>query len=96
MFRYVNLRSLPISLFLVIELILGVLPTQTAHAVSTPWLSISGRYIKDPSGNNVILRGISLVDVSVANSRTRNANALIDMATDNANGWYARVVRLPV
>ena len=71
-------------------------PTQTSKAINTPWLSISGRYIKDPSGKNVILRGVSLVDVSVANSRTRNANALIDMATDNANGWYARVIRLPV
>ena len=71
-------------------------PAQTSQSINTPWLSISGRYIKDPSGNNVILRGVSLVDVSVANSRTRNANALIDMATDNTNGWYARVVRLPV
>jgi endoglucanase len=68
----------------------------SAQAISTPWLSVSGRNIKDPSGNNVILRGVSLVDVGVANTRTRNARALIDMATDNANGWYARVVRLPV
>jgi endoglucanase len=70
--------------------------TQTSQAISIPWLSTSGLYIKDSSGNNVILRGVSLVDVSVANSRTRNVNALIDMATDNADGWYAHVVRLPV
>ena len=70
--------------------------TQTSEASNTPWLSISGRYIKDPGGKNVILRGVSLVDVSVSNSHTRNTNALIDMATDNADGWYARVVRLPV
>jgi hypothetical protein len=36
------------------------------------------------------------VDVSVADSHSRNAPALIDMATDNANGWYARVMRFPV
>jgi len=72
------------------------LPAQNSQAISTSWLSVSGRYIKDSSGKNVILRGVSLVDVAVANSRTRNTNALIDMATDNADGWYARVVRLPV
>ena len=77
-------------------LILNVLPTQTSQTGSPPLLSISGPHIKDPSGNNVILRGVSLVDVSAASTRTRSANALIDMATDNANGWYARVVRLPV
>jgi endoglucanase len=71
-------------------------PTQTSQTISIPWLSVSGRYIKDTGGNNVILRGVSLVDVSVADSRTRNANALIDMATDSADGWYARVVRLSV
>ena len=72
------------------------LPAQTSQAINKPWLSVSGRYIKDPSEKNVILRGVSLADVSLANSRTRNTNALIDMATDNADGWYARVVRLPV
>ncbi len=70
--------------------------TQISPTSSTPWLSISGRDIKDPDGKTVILRGVSLVDISVANSRTRNASLLIDMATDNANGWYARVIRLPV
>ena len=72
------------------------LPAMVSQTIKTPWLSVSGRYIKDPSDKNVILRGVSLADVSVANSRTRSANALIDMATDNTNGWYARVVRLPV
>jgi endoglucanase len=72
------------------------LPDQTSQANNTPWLSVSGRYIKDPSGKNVILRGVSLADVSVTDSHARNTNALIDMATDHADGWYARVVRLPV
>jgi len=71
-------------------------PAQTSKATNIPWLSVAGRDIKDPSGNTVILRGVSLVDLAVANSRTRNVNALIDMATDHANGWYANVVRLPV
>jgi endoglucanase len=98
MFRYINIRLLSVFLFLVIALIFGALYTRTSpvQAINTPWLSVMGRYIKDPGGNNVILRGVSLVDISVANSRTRDVNALIDMATNNADGWYARVVRLPV
>jgi endoglucanase len=71
-------------------------PAQNSQAIGASWLSVSDRYIKDSNGKNVILRGVSLVDVAVANSRTRNTNALIDMATDHADGWYARVVRLPV
>lgn len=72
------------------------LPAQVSQTINAPWLSISGRYIQDSKGKNVILRGVSLVDISVTNSRTRNTNVLIDMATDNSNGWYARVIRLPV
>jgi endoglucanase len=96
MFRYVNLRLLAIPVFLIFALILGFLSTQTSQTTSTAWLSVSGRYLKDPGGKTVILRGVSLADISVANSRTRNANALIDIATDHVNGWYAHVIRLPV
>jgi endoglucanase len=91
-----KLRPLSILILLAILVLSTVLPIHIARAINTPWLSVSGRYIKDPAGNTVILRGVSLVDVSVADSRTRNARQLIDMATDSANGWYARVVRLPV
>jgi endoglucanase len=96
MFQSLKLRSLSLLLMMALLASVLALPNGVARAINTPWLSVSGRYIKDPSGNNVILRGVSLVDVSVANSRARNAQALIDMATDNANGWYARVIRLPV
>jgi endoglucanase len=66
------------------------------HAINTPWLSVSGRFIRDPQGNSVVLRGVSLIDVSVANSRPRNAVTLTNMITNDADGWYARVVRFPV
>ena len=97
MTRRVKLHSL-LVLLLVIAILLSslALPTSIAHAINTPWLSVSGRFIKDPQGNNVVLRGLSLVDVSVADSRPRNARQLIDMVTDDTNSWYARVVRLPV
>ncbi|HTX90661.1 MAG TPA: cellulase family glycosylhydrolase [Anaerolineales bacterium] len=87
-----------LTTFLLIAMVLSgaLLPSRVAYAINTPWLHTSGRFIQDPNGNTVILRGVSLVDVSVADSRTRNARQLIDMATDSSNGWYARVVRLPV
>jgi cellulose 1,4-beta-cellobiosidase len=97
MSRNAKLGSLFFSLLIVAALVLSLsVPTYIVHAISTPWLSVSGRFIKDPQGNNVVLRGVSLVDVSVANSRPRNAATLTNMLTDDVNGWYARVVRFPV
>jgi endoglucanase len=74
-------------------------PTPTVTPTDTPlqpWLTVSGRFIKDPAGNTVILRGVSLPDVSVADHSTRTAIQRIEMATDSKAGWYSRVVRLPV
>jgi endoglucanase len=96
MFGSVRLRLLVVLLVLVAALILLLLPTLTSRATGTPWLSTSGHLIQDPSGKTVILRGVSLAAVSLVNTRTRRVDALIDMATDPAAGWYARVIRLPV
>ncbi|HLO28609.1 MAG TPA: glycoside hydrolase family 6 protein [Anaerolineales bacterium] len=97
MTRHLKIHSLSISLVLITILLSGmVLQTSIVHAINTPWLSVSGRFIKDPQGNNVVLRGVSLVDVAVADTHPRNARQLIDLVTDDANGWYAHVVRLPV
>ena len=93
----VKLGSLFFSLLMISVLVLSLLlPSGTVHAISTPWLSVSGSFIRDPQGNNVVLRGVSLIDVAVANSRPRNAQTLTNMLTDAADGWYARVVRFPV
>jgi endoglucanase len=93
----VKLHSLFVSMLVVaVVLSSGAWPTGVAHAISTPWLSVSGRFIKDPQGNNVVLRGVSLIDISVADTRPRNAVALTNMLTNAADGWYARVVRFPV
>ena len=73
MFHYVNLRLLAIPVFVIFALIVGVLsacasstqvlPIQTTQTTNTPWLSISGRYLKDSSDKNVILRGVSLLGI---------------------------------
>ena len=97
MTRSIKLHSLFVSLLVLAILLSSIaLPTGVVHAINTPWLSVSGRFIRDPQDNNVVLRGVSLVDVSVANSRPRNAVTLTNMVTDDANSWYARVVRFPV
>jgi endoglucanase len=96
-----KLRSLPLVLLIIAllaSLMVMLLPASQASAINTPWLNVSGRFIRDPQGNTVILRGVSLIDVGVANTpgRGRTAIQLTNMATDNANGWFARVVRFPV
>jgi len=97
MTRSIKLHSLFVSLLVVGVLLSSVaLPTGVVHAINTPWLSVSGRFIRDPQGNNVVLRGVSIVDVSVANSRPRNAVTLTNMVTNDTDSWYARVVRFPV
>lgn len=96
MFQKLKMRTFSLLLLLSLLASLVAMPTQVAHAINTPWLSVSGRFIRDPQGNNVVLRGVSLIDVGVADTRVRNARQLIDMATNEADGWYARVVRLPV
>jgi cellulose 1,4-beta-cellobiosidase len=97
--KNIKLWSSFASLLMMTVMVLSMVlvPSSTAHAISTPWLNTSGRFIKDPQGNNVVLRGVSLVDIGEVNlGRTRNVSQLINMATNEADGWYARVVRLPV
>src|SRR5512134_1650631 len=96
MFQSLKMRTLSFLLLMALLASFLALPTDVAHAINTPWLSVSGRFIKDPAGNNVVLRGVSLTDIGVADTRPRGAVQLINMVTNEADGWYARVVRLPV
>jgi endoglucanase len=64
---------------------------------ATPWLHVDGNKIKDPLGNKVVLRGVSLEAISNV-----NANMVVDLVTNTADkaskspGWYTRIVRFPV
>jgi hypothetical protein len=63
---------------------------------ATPWLHVDGKQIKDPLGNKVVLRGVSLQAIS-----NINVPMVLDLVTDTANkassspGWYTRIVRMP-
>ncbi len=102
MFSSTKMRSAPtiatiiLAFYIVASLVLS-LPRTTAGTINMPWLTTSGRFIKDPAGNTVILRGVSLVDTSLrALDTSYTAVALTNTLTNSANGWYARVIRYPV
>ncbi len=67
-----------------------------------PWLYVEGNKIKDPRGNEVVLRGISLIDLGYTESREGGAIKMIDRITDpndpqgNSPGWYPGIVRIPI
>lgn len=69
---------------------------------SIPRLHADGNQIKDPEGNVVVLRGISLIDLGFLQSWQGGAINMIDRLTDkddtqgNSPGWYPKVIRIPI
>jgi len=74
--------------------------------IPTPWLERDGNLIRDPSGNEVILRGVNIPDLKRLNSDnyysysveeyiTWATNGNSPPGTEDENGWYSRVIRLP-
>lgn len=67
-----------------------------------PWLHVDGNKIKDPEGNVVVLRGISLIDLGFLEGWQGGAINMIDRITNkndsqgNSPGWYPKVLRIPV
>jgi endoglucanase len=70
----------------------------TPPPAATPPLHIDGRAFKDPTGHSVILRGVSFADLKELDTMRgpMNVEKLLDLVSDEDQGWYARVVRLPV
>ena len=77
----------------------GALGSASA-AIPTPQLHRDGNLIKDPDGNTVTLRGVNIADPKrineTAQARGMTATQVIDMLTDESNGWYPRMIRVPV
>jgi len=68
---------------------------------TVPALRVEGNTLRDPNGNKVVLRGVSLpgLEAGAGPNGERAPQGIfsrIDMATDASQGWHARIIRLPV
>ena len=67
-----------------------------------PRLHVDGNKVKDPNGNIVVLRGVSMIDLGSQQQWYGGATALIDRITDlndsngDSPGWYTKVIRIPI
>jgi endoglucanase len=81
---------------LALALLMGVANAQAQK----PWLHVDGNQIKDPAGNPVTLRGVSVLPGEHHNECTTCNNKpmseMIAWQADGSRGWYSRVLRLPV
>ena len=74
----------------------------TPLRANIPWLRVEGNRIKDPNGNVVVLRGISLIDLGFLEGWQGGAFNMINRLTDrddsqgSSPGWYPKVLRIPI
>ncbi len=67
-----------------------------------PWLHVEGNKIKDPNGNVVVLRGVSLIDLGFLEGWQGGAINMINRLTDrddsqgSSPGWYPKILRIPI
>jgi hypothetical protein len=70
-----------------------------AESMPTPRLHVEGQWLKDPNGNDVVLRGLNTVDPwwgdEHAGMRGSTFDDTLDLITDPDRGWHPHVVRLP-
>jgi endoglucanase len=67
---------------------------QSLPSNMAPRLHVEGRYLKDPCGNTVILRGLSHINPASFGSSRPNFKFVTDKIT--APNLYTRVIRLPI
>jgi endoglucanase len=80
-----------------------VLFSAVAQLYATPpRLHVDGNKIKDPNGNVVVLRGVSMIDLGSTEIWWGGAINTIDRLTDkndtqgNSPGWYTKIIRIPI
>lgn len=65
-----------------------------------PRLGVDGRWLTDPDGNAVVLRGVTVVDpwwgTTYAEDRGKSYWETLELATDRDAGWHSHVLRVPV
>ncbi|MFC7194069.1 glycoside hydrolase family 5 protein [Halosimplex aquaticum] len=70
---------------------------QASAGVPTPRLHTDGRWIRDPQGNEVQLRGMATADPGFyRRHHPKSFEEVLRRATDTADGWHPNVVRLPI
>ncbi|WP_135364599.1 fibronectin type III domain-containing protein [Halosimplex halophilum] len=73
-----------------------VLSGRASAGVPTPRLHTDGKWIRDPEGNEVQLRGIATADPAFYRRyHPKSFEEVLRRATDTADGWHPNVVRLP-
>jgi hypothetical protein len=84
--------------FINIVIVWALLCVISPAYASTPWLHVEGNKIKDPAGNDVVLRGISMIDLGQLEDWQGGTLEMIDRLTDQSGspGWYPKIFRLPV
>ncbi|WP_436929819.1 cellulase family glycosylhydrolase [Halosimplex halobium] len=64
-----------------------------------PRLSVAGRWLTDPSGGRVVLRGVNVPGPvwgsERAEARGKGYRETLELATDAEAGWHSRVLRVP-
>jgi len=60
-----------------------------------PWPYVEGKYIKDYEGKILQLKGVSVIDPEIMNTKRGDKNAA-SIITDAVNNYHANVIRIPV
>ncbi|WP_436929469.1 fibronectin type III domain-containing protein [Halosimplex halobium] len=73
-----------------------LLSGRASAGVPTPRLHTDGKWIRDPEGNEVQLRGMATADPAFYRRyHPKSFEAVLRRATDTERGWHPNVVRLP-
>ncbi|AWB27636.1 cellulase family glycosylhydrolase [Halococcoides cellulosivorans] len=77
----------------------GAFGSVSAQGIPTPWLDVQGNTLVDPNDSTVKLRGLNIADPKRLNvtapARGKDASQVVDLVTNNEEGWHPRVVRVP-
>jgi len=94
--KKIHIQSIEVSFVAVLLYI------STPLCADVPWLHVEGNRIKDPKGNVVVLRGISLIDLGFLEGWQGGAINMIDRLTNkndsqgDSPGWYPKIIRIPI
>ncbi|GKZ14493.1 glycoside hydrolase family 5 protein [Haladaptatus sp. T7] len=75
---------------------MGATVETAAAAGPTPRLHTDGKWIRNPDGDAVKLRGLAVADPGFyAQYHPKSVAEVLKWATDESRGWYPNIVRLP-